>query len=53
MGTDRTTVCIPSEYLQTRMVAAIAGPFGRNFSQGEIGGVLGDLGYGIDSVWKL
>ncbi|KAH9918237.1 ferredoxin reductase-like protein [Epithele typhae] len=36
-----------------RMVAAIAGPYGRNFSQGEVGGVLGELGYGKDSVWKL
>lgn len=36
-----------------RMIADVAGPFGRNFSQGEIGGVLGKLGYGRDSVWKL
>ncbi|TFK92209.1 ferredoxin reductase-like protein [Polyporus arcularius HHB13444] len=35
------------------MVSAIAGPFGRNFSQGEVGGVLGELGYDGDSVWKL
>ncbi|KAH9899970.1 ferredoxin reductase-like C-terminal NADP-linked domain-containing protein [Cubamyces lactineus] len=35
------------------MVAAIAGPFGRNFSQGDVGGALGELGYGKDSVWKL
>ncbi|KAI0776121.1 ferredoxin reductase-like C-terminal NADP-linked domain-containing protein [Trametes elegans] len=35
------------------MVAAIAGPFGRNFSQGEVGGVLGELGYDRESVWKL
>ncbi|RPD67277.1 ferredoxin reductase-like C-terminal NADP-linked domain-containing protein [Lentinus tigrinus ALCF2SS1-7] len=35
------------------MVSAIAGPFGRNFSQGEVGGVLGELGYAGDSVWKL
>ena len=35
------------------MVAAIAGPFGRNFSQGEVGGALGELGYDRDSVWKL
>lgn len=35
------------------MVAAIAGPFGRNFSQGEIGGILGKLGYDGKTVWKL
>ncbi|KAI0353560.1 ferredoxin reductase-like C-terminal NADP-linked domain-containing protein [Trametes cingulata] len=35
------------------MVAAIAGPFGRNFSQGEVGGALGELGYDRESVWKL
>ncbi|KAI1795136.1 ferredoxin reductase-like protein [Ganoderma leucocontextum] len=35
------------------MVAAIAGPYGRNFSQGEVGGVLGNLGYDGTSVWKL
>ncbi|TBU49400.1 ferredoxin reductase-like protein [Dichomitus squalens] len=35
------------------MVAAIAGPFGRNFSQGDVGGLLGNLGYDKDSVWKL
>ncbi|EIW62055.1 ferredoxin reductase-like C-terminal NADP-linked domain-containing protein [Trametes versicolor FP-101664 SS1] len=35
------------------MVAAIAGPFGRNFSQGDVGGALGELGYDKASVWKL
>ncbi|KAM5540413.1 hypothetical protein V8D89_005871 [Ganoderma adspersum] len=35
------------------MLAAIAGPYGRNFSQGEIGGVLGKLGYDGKTVWKL
>ncbi|KAI0677148.1 ferredoxin reductase-like C-terminal NADP-linked domain-containing protein [Trametes maxima] len=35
------------------MVAAIAGPFGRNFSQGEVGGALGELGFDRESVWKL
>ncbi|KAI0719654.1 ferredoxin reductase-like protein [Cerioporus squamosus] len=35
------------------MISAVAGPFGRNFSQGEVGGVLGELGYDGDSVWKL
>lgn len=35
------------------MVIAIAGPYGRNFSQGEIGGVLGKLGYDGKTVWKL
>ncbi|KAJ6510067.1 ferredoxin reductase-like C-terminal NADP-linked domain-containing protein [Mycena vitilis] len=27
------------------MINAIAGPYGRNFSQGPIGGILGELGY--------
>ena len=35
------------------MVDAIAGPFGRNFSQGPIGGILGKLGYNSDQVYKL
>ena len=35
------------------MVNAIAGPFGRNFSQGPIGGILGKLGYTPDQVYKL
>lgn len=36
-----------------RMVAAVAGPFGRNMSQGPVGGVLGEMGYKSDEVWKL
>lgn len=36
-----------------RMVTAIAGPYGRNFSQGEVGGILGELGYTSDQVRKL
>ncbi|KAH8105938.1 ferredoxin reductase-like C-terminal NADP-linked domain-containing protein [Cristinia sonorae] len=35
------------------MVAAIAGPFGRNMSQGPVGGILGEMGYKSDQVWKL
>ncbi|KAJ7781521.1 hypothetical protein B0H16DRAFT_1498676 [Mycena metata] len=35
------------------MITAIAGPYGRNFSQGEIGGVLGELGYTSSEVYKL
>ncbi|KAJ7086621.1 hypothetical protein C8R44DRAFT_721291 [Mycena epipterygia] len=35
------------------MIAAIAGPYGRNFSQGEVGGVLGELGYTSSEVRKL
>ncbi|KAK7695950.1 hypothetical protein QCA50_000589 [Cerrena zonata] len=35
------------------MIAAIAGPFGRNMSQGPIGGILGELGLSSQQVWKL
>ncbi|KAH9938254.1 uncharacterized protein B0H18DRAFT_966255 [Fomitopsis serialis] len=35
------------------MITAIAGPYGRNFSQGVVGGVLGELGYKNHQVWKL
>ena len=36
-----------------RMISAIAGPWGRNYSQGFVGGVLGQLGFGSDQVRKL
>ncbi|KAF5369943.1 hypothetical protein D9758_001297 [Tetrapyrgos nigripes] len=35
------------------MIAAIAGPYGRNFSQGAVGGVLAELGYTSGQVYKL
>jgi cytochrome-b5 reductase len=35
------------------MVNAIAGPYGRNFSQGDVGGILGDMGYSSHEVYKL
>ena len=35
------------------MVTAIAGPYGRNFSQGEVGGALKELGYSSSQVRKL
>ncbi|KAI0268355.1 hypothetical protein BC834DRAFT_952694 [Gloeopeniophorella convolvens] len=35
------------------MVAAIAGPYGRNYSQGAVGGALAELGFGAGQVWKL
>jgi len=41
-------VCGPDQ-----MIAAIAGPYGRNRSQGEIGGILGELGYTSSQVRKL
>lgn len=40
-------ICLP------RMIAAIAGPFGRNYSQGAVGGILGELGMKKEQVWKL
>ncbi|KAF4619909.1 hypothetical protein D9613_005535 [Agrocybe pediades] len=35
------------------MVGAVAGPYGRNLSQGPVGGILGKLGYTSDQVYKL
>ncbi|KAI0687212.1 ferredoxin reductase-like protein [Cytidiella melzeri] len=35
------------------MVQAIAGPYGRNYSQGAIGGILGGLGCAASQVWKF
>lgn len=35
------------------MVNAIAGPYGRNYSQGKVGGILGELGLQSHQVWKL
>ncbi|KAG6911207.1 hypothetical protein DXG01_003074 [Tephrocybe rancida] len=35
------------------MISAVAGPFGRNLSQGSIRGVLGDMGYVSSEVYKL
>ncbi|KAG2158902.1 ferredoxin reductase-like C-terminal NADP-linked domain-containing protein [Suillus bovinus] len=41
-------VCGPEQ-----MVESIAGPYGRNYSQGPVGGVLQSLGYESRQVWKL
>jgi cytochrome-b5 reductase len=41
-------VCGPEQ-----MVEAIAGPYGRNYSQGPVGGVLRSLGCKSRQVWKL
>ncbi|KZT19294.1 riboflavin synthase domain-like protein [Neolentinus lepideus HHB14362 ss-1] len=41
-------VCGPDQ-----MISAIAGPMGRNLSQGDVGGILGELGYNSEQVWKL
>ncbi|TFL05886.1 hypothetical protein BDV98DRAFT_499625 [Pterulicium gracile] len=35
------------------MITAIAGPFGRNLSQGPVGGILGELGFSSHQVYKL
>ncbi|KAI0307250.1 hypothetical protein B0F90DRAFT_1807897 [Multifurca ochricompacta] len=35
------------------MVAAIAGPYGKNYSQGRLDGVLAELGFRPGQVWKL
>ena len=36
-----------------RMISVVAGPWGRNYSQGSVGGVLGQLGFGSNQVRKL
>ncbi|KAI6035451.1 hypothetical protein F5J12DRAFT_711238 [Pisolithus orientalis] len=41
-------VCGPEQ-----MVNAIAGPYGRNYAQGKVGGILGELGLRSHQVWKL
>jgi hypothetical protein len=38
---------------ECRMIDAISGPYGRNYSQGIVGGVLGEMGYTSNEVWKL
>lgn len=35
------------------MIEAVAGPRGRNFSQGRVGGILQQLGYSDGEVFKL
>jgi len=35
------------------MIDAISGPYGRNFSQGAVGGILGKMGFTSEQVWKL
>ncbi|KDR83402.1 hypothetical protein GALMADRAFT_56102 [Galerina marginata CBS 339.88] len=35
------------------MISAIAGPFGRNLSQGPVGGILEKMGYTSSQVYKL
>ncbi|KAK7061477.1 NADH-cytochrome B5 reductase [Favolaschia claudopus] len=35
------------------MIRAIAGPYGRNFSQGPVAGILGELGYTSKEVRKM
>ncbi|OCH92887.1 ferredoxin reductase-like C-terminal NADP-linked domain-containing protein [Obba rivulosa] len=53
MGSDKSKkvlflVCGPDP-----MIASIAGPWGRNYSQGEVGGILGTLGFTRVQVRKL
>jgi cytochrome-b5 reductase len=35
------------------MLASIAGPKGKNFTQGELSGLLKDLGYTSEQVYKF
>ncbi|KAH7916137.1 hypothetical protein BJ138DRAFT_1140264 [Hygrophoropsis aurantiaca] len=35
------------------MINAIAGPYGRNFSQGKVGGILEEMGCNSYQVWKM
>lgn len=42
-----------ANYTLNRMITAIAGPYGRNYSQGAVGGVLAELGFKPGQVWKF
>ena len=46
-------VIINNANILFRMIATIAGPYGRNFSQGAVGGILGRMGIDSDRVCKL
>ncbi|KAI0033349.1 hypothetical protein K488DRAFT_47898 [Vararia minispora EC-137] len=35
------------------MIAAVAGPYGRNYSQGSVGGALAQLGFKLEEIYKL
>ncbi|GJE84114.1 ferredoxin reductase-like C-terminal NADP-linked domain-containing protein [Phanerochaete sordida] len=51
LNTDRKIlflVCGPEP-----MINAIAGPYGRNYSQGTVGGALAEIGCRAEQVWKL
>lgn len=45
------SLCI--KIVLARMINAVAGPRGRNFSQGPVGGYLRELGYSENEVVKL
>lgn len=47
-GGVKVLVCGPKD-----MTAALAGPKTPDFKQGEVGGVLKDLGYKTEQVWKF
>ncbi|KAI6164931.1 hypothetical protein EDD17DRAFT_1775272 [Pisolithus thermaeus] len=49
----RAVSVIPSRKNSHSMVDAIAGPYGRNYSQGKVGGILAELGLQPHQVWKL
>ena len=44
---------MPTSAFPFRMVSTIAGPYGRNYSQGTVGGILAELGLKEGQVWKL
>ena len=46
-------VFIKNANMLFRMIGAIAGPYGRNFSQGTVAGILGRMGIASDCVYKL
>ena len=53
MGSLKSDALIENTNVLFRMIGAIAGPYGRNFSQGPIGGILGRMGIASDHVYKL
>ena len=46
-------VVIENVNILFRMISTIAGPYGRNFSQGTVGGILGRMEITSDCVYKL
>ena len=47
------TILADTHYIYRRMILSVAGPYGRNYSQGAVGGALAELGFKAGEVYKL